>query len=127
GDLFNFWVGHGHEALPGYREVIERLAALREVGCAVTLIHGNRDFHLGEEIARAARAEVVAEGLDVRLGGRLVRVAHGDALCLRDTSYQAMRRVIRSRPARRGFLALPLETRLKIGHAMRRQSARAVK
>lgn len=127
GDLFNFWVGRGHEELPGFREVVERLAALAAAGCQTSIVHGNRDFHLGEEFAQAARAEVVAESLTVRLGDRVIHVAHGDRLCLRDTSYQAMRRAIRSRPARRGFLALPLATRLKIGRAFRRQSVRSVR
>jgi UDP-2,3-diacylglucosamine hydrolase len=86
GDLFNFWVGRGHEAMPGYREVVERLAALRASGCGLTIVHGNRDFHLGEEIARATGALVVPDATTVRLGGRLVRLAHGDGLCLRDTS-----------------------------------------
>src|SRR5437773_2535177 len=56
----------------------------------------------------------------------LVDLSPGDRLCLRDTSYQAMRRAIRSAPARTGFLALPLATRLRIGRAFRRQSARSV-
>lgn len=127
GDLFNFWVGRGHEALSGYREVVDRLAALRAGGAELALVHGNRDFHLGPEIARATGARVVAEGETIRLGDRLVHIAHGDLLCLRDTSYQAMRRFIRSRPSRRIFLSLPLAARLRVGTAMRRKSATVVK
>ena len=126
GDLFNFWVGRGHEALAGYREVVDRLRALADSGCAIAIVHGNRDFHLGDEVARASGARIIPEGLTVRLGGRTVHLSHGDRLCLRDTSYQAMRRAIRSAPARTGFLALPLATRLRIGRAFRRQSARSV-
>jgi UDP-2,3-diacylglucosamine hydrolase len=126
GDLFNFWVGRGHERLAGYREVVERLAALRASGAEIAIVHGNRDFHIGDEVARAAGATVIPEGATVRLGGRVLHLAHGDRLCLRDTSYQAMRRIVRSRAARRGFLALPLEARLGVGRAFRQQSRRSV-
>jgi UDP-2,3-diacylglucosamine hydrolase len=127
GDLFNFWVGRGHEGMPGYREVVARLAALRAGGCGLTIVHGNRDFHLGDEIARATGATIVPEGATIRLGGRAIHLAHGDLLCLRDTSYQAMRRVIRSGAARRGFLALPLEARLSVARGFRRQSVRSTR
>lgn len=127
GDLFDFWVGSGHEEIAGYREVVASLAALQRSGCAISIVHGNRDFHLGPEVARATGARVAAEGETIRLGDRLVHVAHGDLLCLRDTSYQAMRRIIRSRPSRRIFLSLPLPARLRVGTVMRHKSASAVR
>src|SRR5205085_6574938 len=68
GDLFNFWVGSGNEDLPGFREVIDRIAAIGATGCRISVIQGNRDFHLGEDFARATRADVAAESLTVRLG-----------------------------------------------------------
>jgi UDP-2,3-diacylglucosamine hydrolase len=127
GDLFEYWVGRGHEALPVFGEVLARIAALRAGGCEVLIVHGNRDFHMGPEVERATGASVVREGAQVRLGGRTARLAHGDLLCLRDTGYQALRRVIRSAAARRAFLALPLGARLGIGGGLRRRSERSVR
>jgi len=119
GDLFHVWVGPGNEDLPVFRDVIARLAALSARGCRVLIVHGNRDFHIGPEVARACGAEIAPEGTTEVLDGRRVRVAHGDLLCRKDTRYQAMRRVIRSRVARGGFLALPLAARLGVGRLMR--------
>jgi UDP-2,3-diacylglucosamine hydrolase len=126
GDLFHYWVGPGHERLADFRAPIERLRALSEAGCSITLVHGNRDFHMGGEIARAAGAAIVRDAALVRVAGRLVYVAHGDLLCARDTRYRAMRRVIRSRPARRAFTALPLPARLRVAGGMRGMSEREV-
>ena len=35
--------------MPGYREVIERLAALHAGADEISIVHGNRDFHLGDD------------------------------------------------------------------------------
>lgn len=126
GDLFHYWVGPGHERLADFRAAIEALRALSDSGCRMVLVHGNRDFHMGEEIARAVRAEVVRDAALVRVAGRMVYVAHGDLLCARDTRYRAMRRVIRSRAARRAYLALPLGARMRVAGGMRGMSEREV-
>lgn len=126
GDLFHYWVGPGHEALPDFRAALEGLRALAEAGTRLVLVHGNRDFHIGEELARALGAEVVRDAAIVHVAGRTVYVAHGDLLCARDTRYRAMRRVIRSRAARRAFTALPLAARLRVAGGMRGMSEREV-
>ncbi len=126
GDLFHFWVGPGHERLPHFRGAIDRLRALASSGCALTILHGNRDFHLGREIEGAIGAEVVEEAAAARVGGRAIYVAHGDLLLSRDTRYRAMRRVIRSAAVRRAFRALPLSVRLRVAGGMRGMSERSV-
>jgi UDP-2,3-diacylglucosamine hydrolase len=126
GDLFHYWVGPGHERLGDFRAPIEALRRLSEAGCKIVIVHGNRDFHVGEELSRAAGADVVRDAALVRVAGRTVYVAHGDLLCARDTRYRAMRRVIRSRVMRRAYLALPLAARIRVAGGMRGMSEREV-
>jgi UDP-2,3-diacylglucosamine hydrolase len=126
GDLFQYWVGAGHERLPDFRAPIERLRALAGTGCRISLVHGNRDFHLGPALARSLGAEIVPDSTRVRVGGRMVYVAHGDLLLARDTRYRAMRRVIRSGAVRRAYLALPIGLRLRVAGGMRGVSEREV-
>jgi UDP-2,3-diacylglucosamine hydrolase len=48
-----------------------------------------------------------------------VLLAHGDALCLDDTQYQAFRAEVRSVPWQQAFLARSLEERLRIAAGIR--------
>ncbi len=114
GDLFHAWIGPRQAESEEARPVLDALARLARSGARLTLFHGNRDFHLGEEMLRATGADaVVPDACTIALAHpdgrpRALYLAHGDLLCARDGAYRAMRRVIRSRPARRLYLSLPL-------------------
>ena len=59
GDLFEVWVGDDDDN-PDNARVCAGLTALTASGVAVYVIHGNRDFLLGEEFARAHRGQTTA-------------------------------------------------------------------
>jgi UDP-2,3-diacylglucosamine hydrolase len=127
GDLFNHWVGPGHEQMPASRQALEAVGSFVRAGSRLVLAHGNRDFHLGEEALRViGGGEVAPEAIFVRHHGVTMRLEHGDLLCTRDTSYRALRLVIRSRAIRRLFRALPLAWRLGIAGGLRGVSRREV-
>ena len=126
GDLFEYWVGPGHERLGEFGDVLGALRRLVEAGCEIAIVHGNRDFHLGEEFVRAVGAALLPEGGILAADGRRIAFAHGDLLIGRDTRYRAMRRLVRSRAFRRAFVALPLELRLGLARRLRKLSVREV-
>jgi len=126
GDVFDFWVGERQLEVPGYAEVFDRLAALRNSGTEVHFLEGNRDFLLGGEFARKRGIVVLPDLCSIRLGDRKVLLTHGDLLCTHDTAYLRMRKVIRSRPARAVMAGMPLGVALGIARGFRSASGRAI-
>jgi UDP-2,3-diacylglucosamine hydrolase len=88
----------------------------------VYLMHGNRDFLLGEGFCRATGATLLPDPTVAELGGRKTLLAHGDTLCTDDHDYQAWRRVARSAEWQREFRAKPREERLALILGLREKS-----
>ncbi len=127
GDLFDAWVGPAHEAAPGASAVIEGFAALARRGTRVHLLHGNRDFLLGQSFASKSGASVHASGLDAVLcDGTRLTILHGDELCTRDHAYQRLRRVTRSAFVARLAPRLPMALAGLVARRLRSASVRAV-
>jgi UDP-2,3-diacylglucosamine hydrolase len=105
GDVFDYWVGRRQagEAFP--RRILEGLRALSASGTRLAFLAGNRDFAF--DGAKGLEIDVWPDVVRTTWGGRRVVLTHGDLLCTADSRYQAMRRVLRSRPARGALAALP--------------------
>lgn len=122
GDLFEYWLGDDHP-LPGLERFDEHLRALSDAGCAITIMHGNRDFLLGDQYAQRIGATLVRDDcIKIMLGEHKAAVLHGDTLCTDDTNYQQARLLLRSDAWQKKFTALPLETRKAQALALRQQS-----
>lgn len=122
GDLFEYWLGDDHP-LPGLERFDEHLQALSDAGCVITILHGNRDFLLGEDYAQRIGATLVRDdSIKITLGERKAVALHGDTLCTDDTAYQQARLLLRSDAWQKQFTALPLETRKAQALALRQQS-----
>jgi UDP-2,3-diacylglucosamine hydrolase len=105
GDVFDYWVGRRQagEAFP--RRILEGLRALQGSGTRLAFLAGNRDFAF--DGAEGLEIDVWPDVVRTTWGGRRVVLTHGDLLCTADARYQAMRRVLRSRPARGALAAMP--------------------
>jgi UDP-2,3-diacylglucosamine hydrolase len=128
GDLFDAWVGPAHARLEGAELALEALARAARGGVQIDLVVGNRDFLLGADFERRTGARVHAQGVVCGLPGtpqRLLAI-HGDELCTRDRSYQRLKRLVRSPPARWLAPRLPDSLALSIARRMRRASQQAV-
>lgn len=121
GDLFEAWIGD--DARPPDDPVAPALRSLSDDGTQVFLMHGNRDFLLGEAFARDAGARLLAEPTRITIDGTPTLLEHGDALCTDDHSYQAFRRQVRDPAWQAQFLALPVEERLAQAQAARSRSS----
>ncbi|MGH8296213.1 MAG: UDP-2,3-diacylglucosamine diphosphatase [Steroidobacteraceae bacterium] len=110
GDLFETWVGDDDAG----GESAAVIAALRQLtGSAVAcfLLHGNRDFLLGEEFCRQSGCQLLPDPIIAELEGERVLLTHGDALCTDDHAYQELRGIVRAPAWQRRFLDLPLPDR----------------
>jgi len=111
GDLFDAWIGDDDLAEPMLAQVAAALRELADSGVPVRLMHGNRDFLLGEAFARAAGASLLPDPTVVEIAGKRTVLAHGDTLCTEDRDYAVFRAQVRDPAWQRSFLARPLAER----------------
>lgn len=121
GDWFESWVGDDDDA-----EWLNPLcAALRDFtqhGGEVLVMHGNRDFLLGQQFLDRFGGQLLPEHLLLDTGSQTIRLEHGDALCVDDLKYQQFRQTSRSEAWKSGILSLPIAQRRGIAQFLRMQS-----
>jgi len=122
GDLFEYWAGDDDLGDPFNAAVVAALARLAGSGVPVYLMHGNRDFVIGEAFARASGASLLPDPVLLNLYGQPALLTHGDTLCTLDREYQAFRREARSETWIRNLLEQPLSGRKAAIEALRRKS-----
>jgi UDP-2,3-diacylglucosamine hydrolase len=126
GDLFEYWVGPHQLADPQYSRVFAACRDLAASGTEVVLFHGNRDFLLADQEARAAGGRVVGEECAFDLYGRRVLAMHGDSLCTRDIEYQKSKRILRGRFVRWLSQVMPAAPAHAIALRLRAKSGRSI-
>lgn len=125
GDLFEYWIGDD-VGIGIYQPVISALRQLSDRGCQVIVMHGNRDFLLGQQFALASGASVISDDeLLIQLDGSNVLLMHGDTLCIDDIEYQQFRKTVRSQQWQGEFLALSVTERIAKATALRTTSRSA--
>lgn len=113
GDLFEAWIGDD-DPEPSHRDVIAPLRALAERGTLLYLMHGNRDFLIGERFCAETGATLLEDPVITSVGGDRVLLTHGDGLCVDDAAYQRLRALVHDPGVRRGFMELPLASRRRL-------------
>jgi len=118
GDLFESWVGDDDPdadqaaAIAGLRRLTER-------GVPCFVMHGNRDFLIGERFCALTGAILLDDPILLTLYGQTVLVMHGDALCTDDVAYQRLRATVRDGRWQSEFLALGATQRRALADAAR--------
>ncbi len=110
GDLFESWVGDDDDDAERARVC----AALHEYtagGVPCFVMHGNRDFLLGERFAADTGCRLIADPVIAVIHGVRTLLAHGDLFCTDDVKYQQLRTIVRSPAWQRRLLALSLADR----------------
>ncbi len=108
GDFFDFWFARGGRFYPGFRPVIDRLAALKAQGLRISLCEGNHDFFLADHFTKELGIEVFDQWADLEMDGLRVLVSHGDTVDRENRKYLALRNFLRSPFARSLQGVLPL-------------------
>lgn len=122
GDLFEYWAGDDDLDDLFHRDICAAFRALTESGTPIALIHGNRDFLLGERFAAASGMQLLKDPTEIDLYGQRALLTHGDALCTDDVAYQSFRSQVRDPAWQASFLALPLAERKAQIEALRMRS-----
>lgn len=118
GDLFEAWLGDD-DPDPAARATVRVLRALTDSGVPVFVMHGNRDFLIGERFCRETGAMLLPDGTVIELYGERAVLMHGDALCTDDASYQRLRRIVRNPVVRALFRIMTLDQRRTLAARMR--------
>ncbi len=124
GDVFDWWVGRRQAEEAFAKRFVSALSALVRAGTRVAFQGGNRDYAF--DGAEGLDVELWPDVVRTRWGTRTVVITHGDLLCTGDGRYQAMRRLLRSRPARAGLAALPHGAATWLARGLRDLSEREV-
>jgi UDP-2,3-diacylglucosamine hydrolase len=121
GDLFETWIGDDDPDADKQR-IQTALRELTAAGVPCFVMHGNRDFLIGEQFLRITGCQLLQDPTTVVLDGERVLLLHGDLLCTVDHAYQRLRRLTRNRFAQWLLRRLSLKRRLAMAAALRAQS-----
>jgi UDP-2,3-diacylglucosamine hydrolase len=122
GDLFEYWVGDDDLGDPYNAVVAGFVRRFTAAGGRLYLLHGNRDFLVGERFSGETGARLLAD--PALVGDSLLM--HGDTLCTDDHDYQAWRRTARSAQWQGEFLAKPLAERRRVVRGLRDKSKEVI-
>ena len=125
GDFFEYWAGDDDIDDPFNRSIVDAVATLAATGVSVFLMHGNRDFLIGEKFCQASGVTLLQDPSAIDLNGARTLLMHGDTLCTDDIEYQNFRKQVRDPMWQQQFLAQPLAQRKAIIEALRRRSENA--
>jgi len=120
GDLFEAWIGDDADDSAA-RTTRQALAELSAHGTEILLLHGNRDFLLGQRFIASCGGRLLPDPSVIEWQGQRVALCHGDSLCTADTDYQFLRDRLRSPEVKAALLAQPRSAR----EAMAREAREA--
>ncbi|MBY6070537.1 UDP-2,3-diacylglucosamine diphosphatase [Marinobacter salsuginis] len=118
GDFFEAWIGDD-ERTPLQEEIAAALRKLRDSGTDIFLMHGNRDFLIGEDFCKRAGATLLDDPTVIDLHGTPTLLMHGDSLCTADVEYQKFRANMRNPQWQQMILQRPLEDRQQMARQLR--------
>lgn len=121
GDLFEFWVGDDDDSELA-AEVAELLRAFSAGGAGLHVMHGNRDFLLGEAFCESVGAELLPDPTLRTIDGTTLLLMHGDQLCTLDEDYQRFRALARSQAWQDEVLSRSLPERRALANQLRMAS-----
>ena len=113
GDLFESWIGDDNVSELS-QFVINQLNSLSKQRIHIGIMHGNRDFLIGQDFCNAASIELINDPCIIEINGEKAMLTHGDQLCTDDHEYQAFRSVVRNPIWQKDFLNFPISKREKI-------------
>ena len=122
GDLFEYWIGDDDLEEPFNAVIAGLLRGITGNGVPTYVMHGNRDFLLGERFCAATGAELLADPTVHEVAGVKTLLVHGDTLCTDDEDYQGWRRTARSSAWQRDFLSKSRNERRSMVLGLREKS-----
>ena len=127
GDFFEYWIGDDDLADPFNAVIAGLLRDLTRSGTPLYLMHGNRDFLLGERFCAATGGQLLEDPCVIDFGKEKLLLMHGDTLCTDDLDYQNWRRTARSAAWQKEFLSKSIPERRAAVMGLREKSIEVVK
>ncbi|MBL4827688.1 MAG: UDP-2,3-diacylglucosamine diphosphatase [Spongiibacteraceae bacterium] len=124
GDFFEAWVGDDNST-ELIRDVIAALKQQTNNGTPIYLMHGNRDFTIGQKFCEQTGCQLINDPSVINLYGKPILLMHGDNLCTEDVQYLKLRAQIRNPAWQQEQLSKPLHERLAMAKYLREASAEA--
>jgi len=122
GDLFEVWIGDDFED-EFTSEVISELKKFSLKDKNIFIMHGNRDFLLGEKFAKKCGAKLISDPLILNKEEKKIMLSHGDIFCTDDLEYQSFKEKVRNEKWQKEFLSKDLKDREEIAKNLRKESA----
>ncbi len=119
GDLFEYWIGDEAVEQEEFRSIIRGLRELTASGTPVCVLHGNRDFLMGDGFEKATGGRLLKDPARIDLYDTPTLLMHGDSLCTDDTEYMTFRAKVRSPAWQKEFLGKSVAERDRIVHDFR--------
>jgi UDP-2,3-diacylglucosamine hydrolase len=122
GDFLEVWWGDDDPAT-GYADVFNSLTELTSKHkTKVYLMHGNRDFMIGQSLADRCHFEIIQDPHKIIINGKDALLMHGDTLCTDDVEYQKFRQMVRNPLWQQQALSKTLEERFQLAKSIRESS-----
>lgn len=121
GDLFEVWLGDDFIP-PEAQPILNALREYSNTGRKLAVLHGNRDFLLGNHFAELTGCELLPDPSIIDLYGTKTLIGHGDLLCTDDVDYMRFRQQVRNKDWQSAFLAKSVEERIAIAKQARQES-----
>ncbi|MFT6579065.1 MAG: UDP-2,3-diacylglucosamine hydrolase [Zhongshania sp.] len=124
GDFFEGWIGDDDSSAL-IEAVRTELSALTKHGVSLYIMHGNRDFLIGDAFCADVGATLLQDPTIISLAGEQTLLMHGDSLCTDDQEYMQFRKMLRNPAWQQDALKKPLEERRAIAKHLRMASSEA--
>ena len=131
GDLFDHWVGDDliySEKRYSFDKVIKSLKecflCLKKLDISIGIMHGNRDFLMGDQLLSHIHAKQLAPMVKLQFNESKdeILLVHGDELCTDDIQHQVFRKMVQTSDWKKKFGSKPLIERQKIAGSLRASS-----
>ena len=121
GDLFEIWIGDDDDN-PFIKDIKKALINFTSDGPKTFLMHGNRDFLIGETFASEVGISLLPDPYTLNINSMKTILSHGDFLCTDDTDYIEFRNKVRSKEWQKDFLSKSINERNEIANSLRSDS-----
>ena len=121
GDLFEIWIGDDDDN-SFIQDIKKALTDFTSDGPETFLIHGNRDFLIGEAFANQVGISILSDPHTLEINGMKTILSHGDFLCTDDADYIEFRDKVRSEEWQKDFLSKSINERNEIANSLRSDS-----
>lgn len=122
GDIFDLWLGGHDYFVSRFGRIVEALERIAERGVELHYFEGNHDLHLRPFWQDELGARVHTDPVYLDIGGKRLRLEHGDQMDPDDRGYRFLRWFLRTPPMRWIILNLPGRLVGRIGERASRHS-----